>query len=82
MDLQRDSAVQVGESFCSRASPTCSREGEREGSRVARVEEEVCGEGAPQPSLYRGLAGCPLAPPPSLGPAATWEEWGASFPPF
>ena len=29
-----------------------------------------------------GVGSCPFPPPPSLGPAATWEEWGASFPPF
>ena len=42
MDLQRDDAVQVVESFCSRASPTRSREGEKEkGSMVTRLEGKV-----------------------------------------
>ena len=64
MDLQRDGAVQAAESFCSRASPTRSREGEREeGSRAARVVEEVWGEGAPQPSIYRGVGSSPSPSP-------------------
>src|SRR3954463_217388 len=70
LDLQRDGAVQVVESFCSRASPTRSREGEREeGSRATRVEEEVWGGAAPQPSIYRGVGAIPN-PSPSPRPAA------------
>src|SRR3954468_9918228 len=70
VDLQRDGAVQVVESFCSRASPTRSREGEREeGSRAARVWRRCVGRGRPSPNYIEG--GRPaLAPPPSLGPAA------------
>ena len=65
MDLQRDGAVQAVESFCGRASPTCSREGEREeGSRAARVGGEGVGDWcAPTPLYIEG--GAALAPPPS-----------------
>src|SRR3954462_14397996 len=70
LDLQHDGAVQVVESFCSRASPTRSREGEREeGSRAARVEEEGWGVVRPQPSLYRGVGGNP-SPSPKPRPTA------------
>ena len=52
MDLQCDGAVQLVESFCSRASPTRNREGEREeGSRATRLEGKVWGGGAP-PALF------------------------------
>src|SRR3954465_1481153 len=75
LDLQRDSAVQVVESFCSRASPTRSREGEREeGSRAARVEGEVWG-GVVRPSpLY--IEGCAAAPCPSSKPRAGGQRVG------
>ena len=63
MDLQHDGAVQVVESFCSRASPTRSREGEREGSREARVVEEVCGGCAPSPIYIEGWADSPCPSP-------------------
>src|SRR3954471_3862655 len=80
LDLQRDGAVQVVESFCSRASPTRSREGEREeGSRAARLEGKVWGWCAPSPLYIEGWAPT-LAPPPSLGRRPRREEWGASFP--
>ena len=52
MDLQHDGVVYMVENFCSRASPTNSREGERKGSRAARVGGEgVGGWCAPTP-LY------------------------------
>src|SRR4051812_36735102 len=60
LDLQRDGAVYVVESFCSRASPTRSREGEREeGSRAARVWRRCVGRGRPIP-LYIEGGGQPL----------------------
>src|SRR5215216_1283356 len=70
LDLQRDGTVQVVESFCSRASPTRSREGEREeGSRAAKVEEEVWGVVRPS-SLYREGWVPALTPPPSPRPVS------------
>ena len=83
MDLQRDSAVQAVESFCSRASPTRSREGEREeGSRATGLRGRcVWGGCAPRPLYIEGWA-ADLAPPPSPKPAAKEEEWGARKPPF
>ena len=52
MDLQHDGVVYMVENFCCRASPTNSREGERKGSRAARVGGEgVGGWCAPSP-LY------------------------------
>src|SRR4051812_6679255 len=70
LDLQRDGVVQVVESICSRASPTRSREGEREeGSRAARVKEEVWGVVHPSPLYIEGWAPS-LTPPPSPKPAA------------
>src|SRR3954464_7209592 len=66
LDLQHDGVVYMVESFCSRASPTRSREGEREeGSRAASFG----GEGvwrwcAPSPLYIEGWAAS-LAPPPS-----------------
>src|SRR3954462_13905564 len=79
LDLQRDGAVQVVESFCSRASPTRSREGERErraagrlggGGRRERRQagrlgrgRRCGGRGRPQPSLYRGVGARPNPSP-------------------
>src|SRR4051812_31887221 len=64
LDLQRDDTVQLVENFYSRASPTSSREGERKGSRAARVGGEgVRGWCAPTPLYIEG--GAALAPPPS-----------------
>src|SRR4051812_47947058 len=83
LDLQRDGAVQVVESFCSRASPTRSREGEREeGSRAARVGGGGAGGGcAPSPINIEGWEGSPCpSPKPSAGGQGR-EEWGASLPP-
>src|SRR3954471_17862276 len=83
LDLQRVGAVQVVESFCSRASPTRSREGEREeGSRAARLEGKVWGGGAPQPSIYRGVGASP-SPSPKPRPAAKGGRSGGQvIPPF
>src|SRR3954469_24901646 len=77
LDLQRDGAVQVVESFCSRASPTRSREGEREeGNRAARVGGGGVWGVRPQPSLYRGVGDQPLPLLQALGPAAKGEGVG------
>ena len=53
MDLQHDGVVYMVENFCSRASPTNSREGEWKGSRATRVWRKVCvgGRGRTSP-LY------------------------------
>ena len=52
MDLQHDGVVYMVENFCSRASPTNSREGERKASKAARVwRRGVWGWCAPTP-LY------------------------------
>src|SRR3954462_3510123 len=68
LDLQRDGAVQVVESFCSRSSPTRSREGEREeGSRATRLEGKVCGGVVRPIPLYIEVWAPALAPPPILG---------------
>src|SRR4051812_38743822 len=77
LDLQHDGVVYMVENFCSRASPTNSREGERKGSRAARVGREGVWEGAPHPSLYRGGADspCPSSKPWAGGQGR--EEWGA-----
>src|SRR3954463_16816864 len=81
LDLQRDGAVQVVESFCSRASPTCSREGEREeGSRAARVVCDVWGRCRPSPLYIEGWPPA-LAPSPSPRPAAKEGGVGGKFPP-
>src|SRR3954464_9056730 len=82
LDLQRDGTVQLVESFCSRASPTRSREGEREeGSRAARVRRRCGGRGRPSPLYIEG--GRPaLAPPPSLGPAAKGGRSGGKDSPL
>src|SRR4051812_32215252 len=77
LDLQHNGVVYMVENFCSRASPTDSREGERKGSRAARVGGEGVGGGAPQPSLYRGVGRSP-SPSPKPKPAAPKDkEWGA-----
>src|SRR3954465_10663031 len=70
LDLQRDGAVQVVESFCSRASPTRSREGER-GGAAGRLGVEGRGGGVvrPSPLSIEGWAPA-LTPPPSPRPAA------------
>src|SRR3954471_1532091 len=77
LDLQRDGAVYVVESFCSRASPTRSREGEREeGSRAARVWRRCVGRGRPSPLYIEGAAiPCPSSKPWADGQGR--EEWGA-----
>src|SRR4051812_14906750 len=41
LDLQHDGVVYMVENFCSRASPTNSREGERKASKAARVWRRV-----------------------------------------
>src|SRR5215216_2523277 len=82
LDLQHDGVVYMVENFCSRASPTNSREGERKGSRAARVGGEgVCVGGVhPQPSIYRGV-GAALAPPPSQGRRPQGGVGGKETPP-
>src|SRR4051812_39095826 len=65
--LQCDGVVYVVESFCSRASPTRSREGEREeGSKAARVWRRFVGRGRPIP-LYIEGGGQPLTLLQALG---------------
>src|SRR3954462_3302401 len=60
------------ENFCSRASPTNSREGERKASKAARVWRRGVGVWcAPTPLYIEG--GAALAPPPSPKD----KEWGA-----
>ena len=69
MDLQHDGVVYMVENFCSRASPTNSREGERKASKAARVWR-IGGGHSPSPS-------------PKPRPAAPKDkEWGARKPPF
>src|SRR3954464_9080194 len=83
LDLQRDGAVQLVESFCSRASPTRSREGEREeGSRATRLEGKVWGVVRPSPLYIEGWVPA-LTPPPSPRPAAKGgRSGGQGNPPF
>ena len=72
LDLQHDGVVYMVENFCSRASPTNSREGERKASKAARVwRRGVGGWCAPTPLYIEG--GAALAPPPSPKD----KEWGA-----
>ena len=55
MDLQHDGVVYMVENFCSRASPTNSREGERKASKAARVwRRGVWGWCAPTPLYIEG----------------------------
>src|SRR3954468_15485634 len=69
LDLQHDGVVYMVENFCSRASPTNSREGERKAARQLGLEARCRGRGRTSPLFIEG--GRPaLAPPPSLGPAA------------
>src|SRR3954464_13921850 len=76
LDLQHDGVVYMVENFCSRASPTNSREGERKGSRAARVGGEVVGGWcAPTPLYIEG--GRSPSPSPKPKPAAPNDkEWG------
>jgi hypothetical protein len=81
LDQQHDGVVLMVENFCSRASPTCSREREKWRGRnwlAARVgRERGCALALP----YIGGWAANLAPPPRLGRRPKGEEWGASFPP-
>src|SRR4051812_25855836 len=72
LDLQRDGAVQAVESFCGRASPTRSREGERERRAAGQLglEEEVWEGCAPSPLYIEGWAAGPCPSPSALGPVA------------
>src|SRR4051812_16354229 len=71
LDLQRDGAVQVVESFCSRASPTRSWEGETERRAAGRLglRGRCGGVVHPSPLYIEGWAPT-LTPPPSPRPAA------------
>src|SRR3954471_5540158 len=82
LDLQHDGVVYMVENFCSRASPTNSREGERKGSKAARVGGEgVWGWYAPTPLYIEG--GRSPSPSPNPKPAAPKDkEWGARKPPL
>src|SRR3954465_11613978 len=71
LDLQHDGMVYMVENFCRRASPTNSREGERKAARRLGFGGEVCGFGAPHPSLYRG------GHRPRPSPSPKDKEWGS-----
>jgi hypothetical protein len=82
LDQQHDGVVPMVENFCSRASPTCSREREKWRAAV-RLAARVGRERGCTPSLpYIGGWAASLAPPPSLGRRPKGEEWGASSPPL
>ena len=76
LDLQHDGVVYMVENFCSRASPTNSREGERKAARQLGLEARCRGEGAHQPSIYRGGGGQPLPLLQALGRRPRDKEWG------
>jgi hypothetical protein len=58
LDQQHDGVVLMVENFCSRASPTCSREREKwKGQQLAGSLGWVRGELRPSPPLYRRLGG-------------------------
>src|SRR3954464_14343843 len=64
LDLQHDGVVYMVENFCSRASPTNSREGERRAAGRLGLEGKVCVVCVPPP-LFIYRVGATLAPPPS-----------------
>src|SRR4051812_40938532 len=68
------------ENFCSRASPTRSREREEEGSSWRLGLRKCRGEATPCPPYIGGWPP-PLSPPPSPRAASPRVEWGESFPP-
>src|SRR3954466_9728230 len=77
LDLQHDGVVYMVENFCSRASPTNSREGERKASKAARVwRRGVWVWCTPNPLYIEG--GAALAPPPSPKD----KEWGHGLSPL
>jgi hypothetical protein len=80
LDQQHNGVVLMVENFCSRASPTCSRESEK--WRAAVGPAARVGRGGGSPALpYIGGWAASLAPPPSPRAGGQGEEWGASFPP-
>src|SRR3954462_12807767 len=76
LDLQHDGVVSMVENFCSRASPTSSREGERRAAGRLGLEGKVWGWCTPSPLYIEGWGGNP-SPFPKPRPAAKEEEWGA-----
>src|SRR3954470_18208407 len=81
LDLQHDGVVYMVENFCSRASPTNSREGERRAAGQLGLEGKVWGVVRTHPSLYRGGAAA-LAPPPSPNWRPQGGVGGKETPPF
>src|SRR3954463_15602440 len=64
LDLQHDGVVYMVESFCSRASPTNSREGERKVARLLGLEARCRGRGRTSPLYIEGAARpCPSSKP-------------------
>src|SRR3954469_12744917 len=78
LDLQHDGVVYMVENFCSRASPTNSREGERKASKAARVWRRGVGVWCAPTPLYIEGGGAALAPPPSPKD----KEWGHGLSPL
>src|SRR3954465_14672708 len=54
LDLQHDGVVYMVENFCSRASPTNSREGERKATKAARAWRRGWGGWGARSPLYIG----------------------------
>jgi hypothetical protein len=81
LDHQHDGVVLMVENFCSRASPTCSRERGKWRAAISRWLGLGEGEAAPQPSLiYEARQPAwPLLQ--ALGRRPKGKEWEASFPP-
>src|SRR3954464_15963599 len=68
LDLQHDGVVYMVENFCSRASPTNSREGERKASKAATcVRRGVGGWCAPTPLYIEGGRSPSPSPKPNGG---------------
>jgi hypothetical protein len=80
LDQQHDGVVLMVENFCSRASPTYSREREKWRAAIGPTAR-VGRRGGCAPALpYIGGWAASLAPPPSPRADDQGEEWGASFP--
>jgi hypothetical protein len=81
LDQQHDGVVLMVENFCSRASPTCSREKEKLRAAV-RPAARVGRGGGYGPALpYIGGWAASLAPPPSPRAVAKGGGVGGKFPP-
>jgi hypothetical protein len=80
LDLQHDGVVLMVENFCSRASPTCSREIEKWRAAIEPAAR-VGGGGGCAPALpYIGGWAASLVPPPSPRAGGQGVEWGQVFP--